>query len=336
MAVLAAGSLWGVQASAERARVALVWPEISSGAARQALNLIQGELTGDGFDVVLVESADESQSTDAGTPDRRIVASIEVTVDEGGRAAELRVIDRLTNKTVSRHTEVDSVETAQVAQILAVRAVELLRASLVELLIEEPAKPLVLARKDQTARVSRWVERSLDRVRRSTWGFDVGAAGLVGFGGIEPAVLGLVRARASMSRSLQLRATFAGLGTEPDVSSSVGSARLTEQLGLLEGVLSLWPESVVHPVVSVGVGAIYITADGQAGGLYRGVSAWALGLIEDVGSGVAIRLDRSFEVSLEVHAFFTQPSFVFQFADQSGPGVSQPSLLGTLTIVGWP
>jgi hypothetical protein len=337
MAVVSVGSLWSLQASAEPVRVALVRPEASLPSARKALNLIQGELTGDGFDVVLVESPEEVQSPPAGSPDGRALASIEVTVDEDGRGAELRVVDRLTSKTVTRRTSVDSVETDQVAHVLAVRAVELLRASLVELLMQEPAKPAPLVQKDQANRASRWVARSLDQDRRSTWGFDAGAAGLIGFGGVQPALLSLLRVRAAVHRSLQLRATFAGLGTQPLVSSALGSARLSEDLGLIEGVFVLWPASVVHPIVSLGAGAMYVSADGQAALPYdKGVENSAWGFVVDAGTGVTLRLGRSFDLDIEVHAFLTQPSFVTQFVDQTGPGLSQPSLLGTLSVVGWP
>jgi hypothetical protein len=181
------------------------------------------------------------------------------------------------------------------------------------------------------------VARSLDRERTSTWGFDAGAAGLVGFGGVNPALLGLLRVRAAIHRSLQLRATFAGLGTQPLVSSALGTARLSQNLGLIEGVVVLWPASVVHPVVSLGAGAICVSAQGQAASPYdQGVSNSAWGFVADAGTGVTLRLSRSFDLDLEVHAFLMQPTFATQFDDQSGPGLSQPSLLGTLSVVGWP
>jgi hypothetical protein len=298
--------------------------------------LIQGELSGDGFDVVLIDPPDTSQGSPAGTVDGQALASIEVTVDEDGRGAELRVVDRLTNKTVTRRTTVDATETAQIARVLAVRAVELLRASMVELLMEEPAKPVAPAQKDQTRRALKWVARALDRERRATWGFDAGVAGLAGFGGVPPALLGVFRVRAAVHRSLELRATFAGLGTEPLVSSALGSARISQEVGLLEGVYLPWPEAFVHPVLSLGVGAMYFSGAGQAVWPYVGEQSSARGFVADAGTGVVLRLDRSFDVSLEVHAFLTEPYPTTQFLDQSGPGLSQPSLLGTLTVVGWP
>jgi hypothetical protein len=300
--------------------------------------LIRGELSGDGFDVIVIDSLDETQGPGgaAGSAEGRALASIEVTVDDDGRAAELKVVDRLTNKTVTRRTTVDSTETEQVARVLAVRAVELLRASLVELLMEEPTRPVAAAQKDQTRRALRWVARALDPDRRSPWGFDAGVAAIAGFGGVAPALLGVLRVRAAVHRSLQLRATFAGLGTEPQVSNELGSARVSMDLGLVEGVFLPWSQSVVHPVFSLGVGAMYFGAEGQAVWPYVGEQSSAWGFVADAGTGLVLKLDRAFDVSLELHAFLTEPYFTTQFLDQSGPGVSQPSLLGTLTIVGWP
>jgi hypothetical protein len=60
---------------------------------------------------------------------------------------------------------------------------------------------------------------------------------------------------------------------------------------------------------------------------------WAF--LADVGVGAELRLSDRFEVSLEGHAFLTRPYPVIRFADQDVAHISQPSLLGALTVVGW-
>jgi hypothetical protein len=340
LTALAAGSC-GRRAFADSARVSLVRPNAPTASAREALNRIEGELTAEGFDVAIVDSPvlSEPGSTAAGRQDGTSIASIELIVDADERAAELRVIDRLTNKTVIRRTTLETHEASQVAQVLAVRAVELLRASLVELLIRShppPAVAITPAVKVAAERASTWAARALEPQKHSTWGFDAGSAVLVGFGGIDPAVLGVLRARGALGRSVLLRATLAGLGTQPRVSATFGSASVSQAIGLLEVVARFWPESVVRPVASLGAGAMYVGVDGQAtSAMYLGARSFGWALALDAGTGVELRLSQHFDLSFEAHAFITRPYQVTHFGEQDGARVSQPSLLGTLTIVGW-
>ena len=334
-AVVAAGT-WARSASADSPRVFLVRSNSSTASAKEAMNRIEGELTAEGFHVSIVDSPFGLESTPPGEQDTNAV-SIELLVDADEQAAELRVIDRLTNKTVIRHTQIEAQASAQVAQVLAVRAVELLRASLVELLMRRPkaAAAPSPAVKFATERASTWAAGGLQLRRDSTWGFDAGTAGLVVVG-IGPALLALVRIRLLLGRTFQLRATLAGLGTSPGVGPRPsGSATVSQEIGLLELVAAPWPDSVVSPVASLGVGPLFAAVDGQGAPGYRGLSssAWAVAL--DAGAGVALRLSERFDISLEAHAFTTRPYLTTRFNSIDGPGIDQPSLLGTLTIVGW-
>ena len=342
---------WGPGAAlADTALVALVRPNASAPSATEALNRIQGELTAEGFDVVLVDApivlAPLSPASDARGPgsaavavaDRDAVASIELVVDTRERAAELRVIDRVTNKTVTRRTAIEAPEGPQFAQVLAVRAVELLRASLVELLIlSHPPSSAVPAAAVQVVvdRARTWVASAPHPRPQPSFGFDAGTAVLGGFGGIAPALLGVLRVRRALGRSFQLRATLAGLGTQPTVTASSGSASVAQQLGLVELVASPWADRVVHPVASVGVGPFFVSVDGQAAAPYAAEqsSGWSVAI--DSGVGGEVRLSDHFDISLEAHAFFTRPEQVTRFVGQEQARVGEPSLLFTLTVVGW-
>jgi hypothetical protein len=342
----ACGGWWGAGALAESAVVSLVRPAASTPSTAEALNRIEGELTAEGFDVVVVDApiglqpgGPEARGAGPATAaDRDAVASIELVVDTRERAVELRVIDRVTSKTVIRRTVIEAPDGSHFAQVLAVRAVELLRASLVELLILSqpppsevpPAAVRVVAERAQT-----WVARSIRPKRQATFGFDAGTAVLAGFGGIGPALLGVLRVRRTLGRSFQLRATVAGLGTQPTVVAPSGSATVAQQLGLLEVLVTPWADRGVHPVASLGAGPLYIAVDGQAAWPYapERSSGWSVAL--DSGIGAEMRLSDHFDISLEAHAFVTQPEQVTRFVGQSQARLGEPSLLGTLTVVGW-
>jgi len=344
VALLAAASSHARRASADGARVALVRPPVTTPSTREALNRIQGELTAEGFDVVNVDAAQSEPGGPAG-PDGALVATIELVVDAQQGAVELRVIDRLTNKTVIRRTSIEAPEGTAFAQVLAVRAVELLRASLVELLMRARPQPAASApppAKSAIERAARFAASSLDAPRTSSIGVDAGAAGVFGFGGIGPALLGVLRVRGALSPSWQLRASLAALGTQPRADAptrggaSSGGARVDQQIALFEVVARLRPGAGLHPVATLGAGALHVSAEGEPafGFVARQSSGWSA--CADAGVGLELRLGAHFDLSFEAHALVTEPRQVIRFLDQDGPAVGEPSLLGTVTVVGWP
>ena len=320
--------------------VALVRSSGSTASTTEAMNRIQGELTADGFDVILVDApivlADTPDASAA--PDRDAIASIELVVDTRDRSAELRVMDRLTNKAVVRRATIEAPEGPQFAQVLAVRAVELLRASLVEVLVLSHPPPVAVApaaAKVAVERARTWTESSLDLTRTATFGFDAGAAVLAGFDGIGPAIVGVLRVRRTLGHALQVRVTVAGLGTQPTVRAPSGSASISQDLGILEVVFTPLQDRVVRPVASLGAGPFYIAVDGQATPPFTPSQSSGWSVAFDAGAGAEVHLGRHFDVSMEAHAFITRPYQVTRFLGQDEADVSQPTLLGTVTMVGW-
>lgn len=334
-------------AFADSARIALVRPQVSTPAITEALTRIQGELTADGFEVVLVDSPgglDPASTVGTDKQDLGAVASLGVFVDAGAHAAELRVMDRLTNKIVVRRTAIEAPETSRLAEVLAVRAVELLRASLLELLIESRPPPVAGAPQPPPTEMrlaSQWAAHALRQERQSTWAIEAGTAVILGFGGIGPALLGVIRICGVLVRPLSARVTIAGLGTEPRVDAPSGaasgaSATVSQQLGLLEFVAGPWADALVHPVVSVGAGALNATVAGQPGsGPFVGLTSSNWSFVADAGAGLQLRLGPRFDVSFEAHAFVAQPYPVARFLDDDVSLGGRPSVLGSLTIVGW-
>ncbi len=95
---------------------------------------LRAELESAGFEVVIVRveqpaSRDQLEATARRTESFAAIALIRPA---GGEAVDVWVIDRVTGKTVLRRIEAPTAS-AETGSILAVRAVELLRASLIEL-----------------------------------------------------------------------------------------------------------------------------------------------------------------------------------------------------------
>lgn len=126
--------------------VALVRHDDADPIIAEAIHRVRGELVADGFDVSEVDSPNEPAAPELPPSEapNGAIATIDLSVDRGTHIAELRVVDHLSNKIVIRHARVDDSNTPHTAQILAVRTVEFLRASLLELLLEADGYELVL------------------------------------------------------------------------------------------------------------------------------------------------------------------------------------------------
>jgi hypothetical protein len=347
----------GIGTAAAATRVALVRPSPASPAVSEALTRIEGELAAEGFDVVLVDpatGAPTDAANDAAPDEAGAQASISFVVDTTARTAELRVVDRLTNKAVVRRTPIDATNASRAAEVLAVRAVELLRASLLELMIEAEPPPAPASATPAPARASApreadrrqakaWAAKALparSETAPSRWAVEAGAGVLASAGGVGPAVVGVLRGRFALAKGLAVRATLAGLGTQPrvDAATGTGSANVAQDLGLVELVARPWPRAALRPTFSVGAGALYTSVDGQASTPYvsRHTSEWSAAA--DAGAGVELGLgpgDR-FAVALEVHALIAQPYPVVRFLDDEAARAGDPSILGTLTFWGSP
>ena len=254
-----------------------------------------------------------------------------LSVDNGTHVAELRVLDHLTHKLVTRRTRVDDSQTPDAAEVLAVRAVELLRASLLELLLESNRS----SGDGPLREASRWAARALPRTPDRDWGVEVGACVLADLGGVPPALLALARVRRTLVAPLSVRVTVAGLGTQARVDAAAGSAIVAQDVGLLELVVVPWPAAVVRPVVSLGAGAFFASVDGRANPPYAGRqnARWA-GAV-DGGVGAEARIGPSFALSLEAHALLVQPFPVVEVLGADVARTGEPSVLGSLSVVGW-
>ena len=340
-AALASTSGVTTSARADAGRVALVRPGVPDSTIAEALNRIQGELIAEGFEVVLVDPGFEGQSAtsaDAGAPPDTL-ATIDLSVDEGTHVAELRVVDTLTNKIVIRRAPVDAGEPSRAAGVLALRAVELLRASLLELLLESrrppppaaaPAPPTAIIRHATT-----WAAAGLPEERPLEWGVELGASVLADFGGVPPAVVGLARVKRKIGGGFAVRGSLMGLGSKPQVDGVGGNAVVSQDMGLLEAVVTPWPHATLYPLFTAGVGALFTAVDGQADWPYAGRHDERWAVAADVGAGLALKLDRHFDLSAEVHALVARPFPVVEFNNRDVAQTAQPSVIGSLAFVGW-
>jgi hypothetical protein len=322
---------------ADAPRVLLVRPSASARAVSTALVHVEGELVADGFDVVSVEAAPGTSSEAAMQQAQAQATSTTVGLflSADGTNAELWVVDKLTNKTVVRHVATPDASTALLPDVLAVRAVELLRASLLELVVEQAAAARP-ARSAQSAanRAGEWAARPL-RTRSSVAGIEMGAGVIWSPGQVEPAFESVVRGRLALSRTFQLRLAFVGLGTRPQVSGREGTALITQWGGLGEILFVPFRRLPVSPIFSVGAGTFHSSVTGQAGWPYEGLHDARWAFAADAGVGLSIHLDSRLELTGEADVLWTEPEPIVQFASDDIAHLGQPGVLGTVALLGW-
>lgn len=321
-------------AEADAPRVLLVRPPAAAREVSAALVRVQGELVADGFDVVSLEAAPGTTSAMAmeQAEAQWTSTTVGLFLSPDGKSAELWVVDHLTNKTVVRRVATGDESENVLPEVLALKVVELLRASLLELVVARTAST-AKAPSSATQHASEWAARPLVRPPRIA--IETGAALLWSPGQVDAAFESVARGRFAVRRGLELRASFAGLGTRPQVRGTGGSAQIEQWYGLAEGLFFPFPELLVRPLLSLGVGAFHASAKGEASFPYRGLysSHWAFAA--DAGAGLGLRLASRLELSLEGHALWLAPEPVLGFVDDQGPRIAAPGVVGTLTLLGW-
>jgi hypothetical protein len=339
VALLAATGAGFAAAPAPLPRVVLVRPAAASASVTEALVRLRGELIGAGFDADVLDlplGADVRASLEKFAPpasaSRSATALVAVVASADPGSAELWVIDRVTGKTVVRRVNAAASDPARVAEVLAVRAVELLRASFLELAITPAAD--ATARPASAPAVERWATAPLEQ-RDWTWAIEAGGATAAAVGGPWNVFLPLARLERAFGPRLCVRVGFAGLGTAGAVATPNGSADLSQTIVLAETLVRFRRGQRVEPLISAGAGALRLDVDAHPTAPDQAVGGARWGAAGDLGVGVRVPLHgRRFELGAEAHAVFAQPFPTAQYFGHEVARVGRPTLLATMTLLG--
>ena len=320
--------------------VILVRPANPTTITAEALVRMHGELVSAGFDVEIkaaTAGVDARASLEQAASGENVGAVVALLGDTSPGSVEVWVIDRVTGKSVVRRIP-SQPEAGRAAEILAIRAIELLRASLLEIAMVGGKEPPIVP-KPPPAEVTRFVESALDTRKTSRWAIEVGGIGVASFDGVGPMLLPMLRLDLAVGRYVLMRVTAAGLGTRSHVESSLSStevsAEVTEQFGLVEAGVRLRPRQRLQPFFSLGAGARHTSAEGRASFPYQGQTAAQWSFVADAGAGIRVSLRSRFEIALEVHAQLAQPYPTIRFGDSQAASTGRPDLLLCLTLIGW-
>jgi hypothetical protein len=318
-------------------KVILIRPPAAPPAVTEALVRLRGELVAVGFDAEVTEltlGADVRASLEKLAPPSvgAATALVAVVASADPGSADLWVIDRVTGKTVVRKVNASGADAPRVAEVLAVRAVELLRASFLELAIaappsfETPPPPPVVVERFATATLEEadW-----------TWAVEAGGGTADAIGGPWNAILSVARIEHAFGRRLCARITFAGLGTAARVNTPEGYVGLSQTVLLAEVIARFRRDRRIEPIVSLGAGTLRLAADSHESAPYEALSGARWAAAGDAGIGVRLPLRaHRFELGVEVHALLAQPYPSVRFFGTEVARAGRPSLIASVTLLG--
>jgi hypothetical protein len=312
--------------------VALVRSSSSDPVLHEASTRLRAELLDAGFEVIEVDRApgDPRSEVEDAAQDTTSFATVAMNRADNGAFADVWISDRVTGKTVVRRVEVGAGPNA--TAVLAIRALELLRASLLEIAAKVPtSEPSIPAPND----VMKWVAPALPpaptgAVVRGT-ALSAGALALHGLRGIGLAVGPTVGLSYGIGPWFG-RATLAGPLIGPELIASAGRAAIRQELAALAVGWALEPRPV-GAQAWVGAGGFDLHTDGSATGPYRGTSGEIWSFLWTAGFGGLARIAPRVALTVDVAALFLDPRPIVVLAGSDSGSAGAPSIAASFGIL---
>jgi hypothetical protein len=304
----------------------------------EALTRLRGELLSVGLEVTMAE-----RPTARGLAGVDSLTWLEPVAAEHGASAvidtigddALLAVDVWVVKTHPQRFEVTRVavepDTPNPSERLALRAVEALRAGLLE--VDWAAR----RRRDETATTPPPPMTAVDTSAspRERLGLEVGAAALMSLDGVGPALLPMLRVGWAARSWLVVQAAGAGFGSRPTVTTAEGAARVAQQYALLGGSYRFRADQRLWPFVALAAGVLHTSVAGEPGMATLGHTVQQWSFLVDGSFGAGLRLFRSTYVTLAAHGQVATPYVAIHLMEAVAATSGRPNLLLTLTVGAW-
>jgi hypothetical protein len=307
-----------------RSRVALVRSSSNDPVLREASTRLRAELLDAGFEVVEVDRppGDPRSEVEDAAPTTTSFATVAMSRAVNGAFADVWISDHLTGKTVVRRIEVGAGPDA--TSVLAIRALELLRASLLEVASSgRPSEPPMSAPSD----VMKWIAPALPSappppVLQGT-ALGLGALALDGLRGIGVAVgptVSLSRGVGPWFGRVALAAPLVG----PVLHAAAGNATIRQELGYLAVGWASEPKPLAM-YAWIGAGGFDLHTDGSAVAPYRGSGGGIVSLLGTAGLGGLARVGPRIALTADVTAIVLDPQPIVVIAGRDAGSAGAPS-----------
>jgi hypothetical protein len=307
---------------------------------QKALTRLRAELIAAGFEVTEIDrqSDDAREAAEAEPSVEGVFATVAIVSRSG--SADIWVADRVTGKTVVRRVEARPGSGRDVASILAVRAVELLQASLLEALEPPPREEPRTAPSPEPrpaaplpADVSAWMHARRAPSEPPRFGLQAGLGVIHSFDGIGPAFLPVLGFSYRLGPALIAAVRAGGPAFAADLQAQGGTIAVRQGLAALELAYEFaLPSPTLRPFVVGAVGAYHLDVVGAATPPYQGESDDLFAVMVAAGPGARLRLGERVALLADVRLLFLAPQPVVRAAEQTVATMSRPSLFGQLAI----
>jgi hypothetical protein len=321
-------------AVADPATIVLLETRDPSEVAKETLVRTRWELQAAGFTVVVVNDSgsDTKASLEIAVAAAGAVAAIALEDAPTSNAVDVWVNDRLTNKLSIRRVEAPA--TAATPELVAIRTVELLRASLIELRdpapTASPTPPIQLP-----PAVEKLTTPALARHPTGWRGFgiEIGAAGLFY---VDPAGAGIAPlARVSYGTKLGVgaRLTWIGPSLGPSIPGALGRAAITQELAIAEVLISPPLPKPFELAFSAGAGVTHVSATGNLRNMSLSLTQGATAFAFDIGVDAAARVTDNFAIDLGTLVSFDAPRIAIDMGKNVQVGtIGRPTLGATAGV----
>ncbi len=328
-------------ASAEPTRgggtVILLQPTNTSVATRQSLARIRDELSADRFRVIW-EGSDTTddpgaviESTGRDTDPNTVLV---LFGDPATGEAELRVVQRAAGRSAVRQATVVVDDPERMPEALASKALDLLRATALELSLALDRAPR--ARDTPVRRpeviIPQRPSPAVPMSGASIVSVDMGLGMWKSIEGPSPAVTPVGRLGLRVSGWSQARLSVAGLGSRPLVHTAYGTATISQTVALLEFALVPRLDNRIQALLSLGGGVLNVAVAGSGVAPYEGLTSQQWSAAVDGGAGIAVALGSHTSLATEIHALLASPHPVVRFVCTRAATIGDPALMLTLTL----
>jgi len=321
--------------AAIRYQVVLLRPPVTDDVTSDALARVRGELTAGGFDVsMLAQDPNLDVRTALETVGRELdpIAAFAIVRAAGGNTAEIWVCDRMAGKSVIQSVRLDAAGTPgepSRSVVLAVRAVELLKASLAQYWLASVRKPAPVPEPPAV------VEAPPAPYAIAGIGVEAGVGWLDSVGAVSPVWQPVVRASYGGTHGWAVRITAGGFGSDAVLRAPEASAQIRQEMAALEIVRGFFPGHRVQLVVSLGGGAYHARVTGMGTGTQtyteRVSSSWSA--IAMAGGGVVVPIVDHVALAIDGQVGVTWPDNLIRLLGAEAGRTGSPALLASAGVL---
>jgi len=295
----------------------------------EVANRTQAELSASGFGAIMKDCARPA-------PDCLSLIAVETQVrlasvatfrDGAETVTEVRVTGNARSPVVRRVSIPQAAGGVDEAPVLAIRAVELVRATLLQSEAAASAAAVPVAPAVDTARSG---EPPPAVTAAVGWSIGGGGALLESAHGFSAAYALLLRAGYRGENGLSGALVVAGPGFTFDQSTSSGAVRIRQELVAVELAYSFRRSAPIQPRLALGVGAHHVEVRPNDGTLPTEASAFTV--LASAGAGVLAIMGKYVALFFDAQAIFTEPDADDLLRGGARMRLGSPSLLMSLGI----